>query len=641
MKEDFTQQGHLYAEQDFNYERETYMSDHELTQRLKRIENDGRAMVQFLKERFGSRDIKRKLSDVTDEDIITETNYDNIKKTRYAANLHLADMDSTRDKTNKVETVQTLVELERLSWPEKYALHQSEMQKLGQWPSQPNRLHSNLQIEKSIVSRFNELLNTKRTFDADCKEFHHFYLGTGFDFKEQWEKKREEQKRSKEREHEWKTLSWPTKYTMHQSKMQELGLWPTGRLNKAEVPQIFRLKSEIEIEKLVAQRHAFLLGRDIFDDACEEFHKFYYDVIGYNFRANFDLHKLRTVKEKAIPTREEFLRALGLRLQRFRKDPGFRLVPPYRNIMEMDLGDGNGVRKFRLGSFVSDEKQKFKKGLRTNAQMTELGRALGFTVGEAQDLTWWEKNPGQYPRPSPWLTKLDEVNSAGGVGSKTSKSKILQQWLDDQIALYVEGNLDEEKTEGIVYISAIEKKKALEQIRNWGEMVDAYKRNQLQYKSNHCPPKDHQGFFSKINPFKRRYSGTKFDSVSNPEGRMENSLHEENDTGALRTDKPVEEKQTIGESLQEKFRNTAETEASIFKLVNILGDFLLSQQEMDLYERLFQHFTSIELSALELDRLRMVYKLVKTMLQSGSSPDRCVKNISAFLHPSPVGQNTL
>lgn len=69
--------------------------------------------------------------------------------------------------------------------------------------------------------------------------------------------------------------------------MQRQGKWTDGE--NGNKPDVFELTSGIGIEQTVVMRHYTLLRTKTFDEACQEFHDFYFKELGYDFRKDWGL----------------------------------------------------------------------------------------------------------------------------------------------------------------------------------------------------------------------------------------------------------------------------------------------------------------------------------------------------------------
>lgn len=77
---------------------------------------------------------------------------------------------------------------------------------------------------------------------------------------------------------------WPEKYQEHKKAMQREDRWT--RAENGNRPDVFDLTSGIGIEQTVAMRHYTLLRTKTFDEACQEFHDYYFKELGYKGRGD-------------------------------------------------------------------------------------------------------------------------------------------------------------------------------------------------------------------------------------------------------------------------------------------------------------------------------------------------------------------
>jgi len=97
--------------------------------------------------------------------------------------------------------------------------------------------------------------------------------------------------------------------------------------------------------------------------------------------------------EDIILTRDERLKALGIRWQQGHKKSTFQKIPSKHNydekFAEYDVGDGKGPRKFNLGSWINNEVQSYKRNNRTDEDMWQLIQAMH--LDEEQTVKFWNR----------------------------------------------------------------------------------------------------------------------------------------------------------------------------------------------------------------------------------------------------------
>jgi hypothetical protein len=213
-------------------------------------------------------------------------------------------------------------------WPEEYNEHRvtiydngTDKKKKAKWaaavaartPSKDAYMglfakSSKIPAEKAVGRRRQTLLN-RAEFDAECEEFHDFYLEhLKYDFKADWEeyKKKQEEQPKQQKD----VRPWPEKYNEHRVTIYDNG---TDKKKKAKwaaalaarTPSkdawkgLFVTSSKIPVEVAVGNRRRTLLKeRAEFDAECQQFHDFYLKHLKYDFKAEWEEYKKKQKEQQ-------------------------------------------------------------------------------------------------------------------------------------------------------------------------------------------------------------------------------------------------------------------------------------------------------------------------------------------------------
>ena len=198
------------------------------------------------------------------------------------------------------------------NWVDKFEAHKMQVIKEDRHnPSQPARWQYSkdgsrpkifkvtaTQLEHEISRRRDRLMQ-RMHIDRDVEEFHDFYYeNIGYDFIQDW-------KSNKKR----RNIPWIERYNAHKKVIQledahrpdALKRWKPVENGKT-LPSVFRKDGNTcpQEESAVGKRRDTLLRKREWDEACREFHEFYYKELHYDFE--LDWH---SKKNKADPHEEE------------------------------------------------------------------------------------------------------------------------------------------------------------------------------------------------------------------------------------------------------------------------------------------------------------------------------------------------
>lgn len=198
------------------------------------------------------------------------------------------------------------------NWIDKFEAHKMQVIKEDrQTPSQPARWQYSkdgsrpkifkvtaTQLEHEISRRRDRLMQ-RMHIDRDVQEFHDFYhANIGYDFIRDWKSNKRK-----------KTVPWIERYNAHKkilqledaSKPESLKRWKPVEQGKT-LPPVFRKDANTcaQEECAVGKRRDTLLRKRVWDEACREFHEFYYKELQYDFERDW-----HSKKNKADPHEEE------------------------------------------------------------------------------------------------------------------------------------------------------------------------------------------------------------------------------------------------------------------------------------------------------------------------------------------------
>ena len=156
---------------------------------------------------------------------------------------------------------------------------------------------SKISAEATVGHRRKNLLTQKAVFDADCQEFHDYYLEhLKYDFRAEWMERKNDQR------------TWPQKYEAHRDAIvngtDEKKKKKWAKAAAAEEPSkdawkgLFGTTSKISAEATVGERRSYLLAKPVLDDDCQEFHEYYLEHLKYDFRANWEENKKKQQQKK-------------------------------------------------------------------------------------------------------------------------------------------------------------------------------------------------------------------------------------------------------------------------------------------------------------------------------------------------------